>query len=600
MTPTFKLWVAPMKADANRDIDRVVEIERLAELDLIDYDVARVEAAKRLGIRASVLDRIVAAKRRELGLDGGNDNDEKGQGHAVKINDVLPWHEPVDGDRIATTLAAIINTHTVLSDVAADVVALWALYTWVVDSFTISPRLAITSPTKGCGKTTLLRVLYRITRRPQRVGSITPAALFRLIELARPTVLLDETEKYLEDNSDTHALLNEGHAKGSEALRVLGESNELRAFYVFCAVAFCRNGRLPDDLEQRSVVIEMKRRRAEEPLSELREDRPDQFLDVAKMCARWAEDNAALLVGADPDMGTINRNADNWRPLFAIADLIGADWPQRIREAAALLMSRESESVGPMLLADIRDIFDQRGTDRLASAEICEALASIEGRPWAEWKASKGSTARPLSPNQLARLLRPFGIVTNLTIRIGQKTAKGYQHSQFEEVWARYIADHPPDDRSQGNNACAAGISATFRKVTPDDDVTDRKCEKPPSDGACYRVTDQKGDNGPAQANAEPNGPAEPPPTREPDLSIPDFLRRPPGLSWREIDRLATEVGDWVHARRDQGDISQSALEDEIRRRLAGTVLPEAVEIELERVTRSLFDTEEARRAHPA
>ena len=34
------------------DIDRVVEIERLAALDPINYEVARVEAAKRLGMRA--------------------------------------------------------------------------------------------------------------------------------------------------------------------------------------------------------------------------------------------------------------------------------------------------------------------------------------------------------------------------------------------------------------------------------------------------------------------------------------------------------------------------------------------------------------------
>jgi hypothetical protein len=95
------------------------------------------------------------------------------------------------------------------------------------------------------------------------------------------------------------------------------------------------------------------------------------------------------------------------------------------------------------------------------------------------------------------------------------------------------------------------------------------------------------GDDGP---------PVEAPPP-EPDLPIPDFLQRPPGLSWREIDRLSEEVKEWVHGRRDEGDISQSVLEDEIRRRLAGTVLPEAIEIEVERVTRSLFETKEARRA---
>jgi hypothetical protein len=45
-----------MSAD---DIDRECEIERLAALDPIAYEVTRAEAAKRLGMRASILDRAV-------------------------------------------------------------------------------------------------------------------------------------------------------------------------------------------------------------------------------------------------------------------------------------------------------------------------------------------------------------------------------------------------------------------------------------------------------------------------------------------------------------------------------------------------------------
>jgi putative DNA primase/helicase len=249
-----------MKADTDHNIDRVVEIARLASLDPIDYEVARVEAAKQLGMRASVLDRMVAVKRRELGLD--IDDGDTGQGRAVKITDVLSWYEPVGGDQIATTLAAVVKTYAVLPDAAADAIALWILHTWLVNEFTISPRLALTSPTKGCGKTTVLRLLNQLVRRPKRVGSISPPALFRAVEHFQPTLLLDESEKYIEHGSDLHALLNEGHCKGGTVLRVLGDKLELREFAVFGALAFARNGRLPDDLEQRSIIVEMQRRRA--------------------------------------------------------------------------------------------------------------------------------------------------------------------------------------------------------------------------------------------------------------------------------------------------------------------------------------------------
>ena len=64
----------------------------------------------------------------------------------------------------------------------------------------------------------------------------------------------------------------------------------------------------------------------------------------------------------------------------------------------------------------------------------------MEGRPWAEWRASKGASPKPLTPNQLARLLKPFGIVTNTTIRVGTRTPKGYHRHQFDEAWERYLA----------------------------------------------------------------------------------------------------------------------------------------------------------------
>jgi len=175
-------------------------------------------------------------------------------------------------------------------------------------------------------------------------------------------------------------------------------------------------------------------------------------------------------------MGAINRNADNWRPLFAIADLVGADWPQRIREAAALLMPRESESVGPMLLADIRAGFDEKNTDRLASGELCEVLGVMEGRPWAEWKAGK-----PLTPNQLARLLKSFGVAPE-TMRVGSRTAKGYLRHQFGDAWERYLAAEGLFEPSQRNKCDEIRTSATFQSVTPEDDVTDQKCEKPNND----------------------------------------------------------------------------------------------------------------------
>jgi hypothetical protein len=102
-------------------IDREVEIERLAALDPVAYDVARNDAAEKLGIRAVTLDKQVKRKRKELGLDKADG--DTGQGRTLSLPEILPWHEPIEGDRIATALSATFMRYIRMSDAEADVCA---------------------------------------------------------------------------------------------------------------------------------------------------------------------------------------------------------------------------------------------------------------------------------------------------------------------------------------------------------------------------------------------------------------------------------------------------------------------------------------------
>ena len=525
------------------DQDKIAE---LAKLNAVEYDRVRTKCAQELNVRTATLDKEVSKKRRTLGLE--TDNDE-GQGRAVKIVDVTPWHEPVSGAQLAAALAAALKLYVILSEDARISVALWILHNWIVDKFTISPRLAVTSPTKGCGKTTVLRFLNMVARRPKRAGSISPPALFRVVEMFQPTILLDETEKYIEHGGDLHALLNEGHCKGGTVLRVLGDKLELREFSIYGAVAFARNGHLPDDLEQRSIVIEMQRRLASEELRELREDYCDDLKELARKCARWAQD--VDIGDYNPDMGgLINRTADNWRPLFAIADTIGGEWPEHVRKAAKVLAPREATTYGVVLLADIRDLFTGRNTDRLSSGGIVAALHEMEGRPWVEW----GKAKKPISKNQLAGLLKEFKVVP-LTVRMGDETAKGYHLNQFADAFGRYLepakGHFGTSETSQRNKPTAASTFGTFQTVTRDSDVTVQKCKKPLRPSGCSVVTVRNADNAPTQegiglvcaqcgGGLETDPPADAPDMKvgdvwlhadcrrfwAPDLEIPGFLDR--------------------------------------------------------------------------
>jgi hypothetical protein len=242
----------------------------------------------------------------------------------------------VDGAELLDALAKAIRRYVVLDQREADAVALWALATHAFDAFFILPRLFITAPEKGCGKSTLLDVLSRLVPRPLGASSITAAALFRTIEAARPTLLLDEADTYARDNEDLRGVLDAGHRRDGAVIRTVGEDHEPRRFSAWAPVALAAIGHLPGTIEDRSIIVRMRRRRPDEQVSTLRGDRASELEELVRKMARWAKDHAEALGAADPGMpaSIYNRAADNWRPLLAAADATGGEWPERARRAA--------------------------------------------------------------------------------------------------------------------------------------------------------------------------------------------------------------------------------------------------------------------------
>src|SRR5262249_40600839 len=155
-------------------------------------------------------------------------------------------------------------------------------------------------------------------------------------------------------------------------------------------------GKLPDTLHDRAVVIDLKRRLPSETIAPFRADRAGQLDVLARQAARWCRDYADEVANADPAMpaGIYNREADNWRPLLAIADAAGGQWPERARDALNMAHTAEDdESRLAMLLADIKAEFAARKpADQLPSVSLVLALVEIEGRPWAEYRKGKPLT----------------------------------------------------------------------------------------------------------------------------------------------------------------------------------------------------------------
>jgi putative DNA primase/helicase len=269
---------------------------------------------------------------------------------------------------------------------AAEAIALWVLFTHTHGCFDASPILAITSPTPECGKTTLMTMLGALVPRALPASNITPAALFRSIDKWDPTLLIDEADTFLHHNDDLRGVLNSGHHRANAyVVRTTGDDHEPRPFSTWAPKAVAIIGTLPATLASRSIHIELRRKTASEVVEALRLDRLGHLEPLKRLAMRWAKDNAVRLRSADTEMPITlyGRAADNLRPLLAIADLAGGDWPSRAREIAELLGGRRDEqTAGIMLIEDIQRIFAERGEDKLSSADLVAALALLEERPW--------------------------------------------------------------------------------------------------------------------------------------------------------------------------------------------------------------------------
>jgi len=350
-------------------------------------------------------------------------------------------------------LAAALRKHMILPNGAAEAIALWVAHTWVYEQFERTPRLAITSATKRCGKSTLLEILQATSRGAIRADSLTASSIFRVVAALSPlTLAIDEADTFLGENEELRGVLNSGFAFDGQVLRTveIEGRHEVQAFSTFAPVALAAIKRIPDTIADRSVPIRLARKAKAETITLLRTEgsRP-ALADLARQLARWAaDDGERLTLNPSVPAALGDREGDIAIPLLSIADQAGPGWAARGRAALLGLFGLRAaddseEETAVMLLADIRAAFTEKSNpDALRSRDLCDWLAECDERPWPEWRQG-----RPMTENQLARVLRPFGI-RPAVIREGAATPRGYSRKAFEGAWARYLPDADPTPKS--------------------------------------------------------------------------------------------------------------------------------------------------------
>ena len=169
----------------------------------------------------------------------------------------------------------------------------------------------------------------------------------------------------------------------------------------------------------------------------------DEFAVLRSKCLRWRDDNVDALSRADPIIPDelANRPADNWRPLIAIADRAGGEWPHKAREAALALSGFISkQDPGVLLLQDTRRVFMNNGGEpfEYLGAEVLRThLVELPESPWAEWRNGE----KPISSRGIATLLEEFDIASHK-----ERDMRRYYRNDFERVWDSYLTPYEPPE----------------------------------------------------------------------------------------------------------------------------------------------------------
>ena len=204
-----------------------------------------------------------------------------------------------------------------------------------------------------------------MVRRPELVTGVSASAFIRMTDAWQPTWLLDEADRYLNPKNAGEALTAAINASRYRRMARKKISCRCRAAAGTAGVhvlvpddpgrhqAAGRHGAGPLD---RAGDAAGAAGRAEAPADQRH---LAAFQEIQRKLVRWAQDLPEL--DLDPVVPAFlhNREADLWRPLFALAAVAGGRWPARVEAAARAIHGQRAEESARLveLLEAIREVF---------------------------------------------------------------------------------------------------------------------------------------------------------------------------------------------------------------------------------------------------
>src|SRR3954466_4191024 len=213
--------------------------------------------------------------------------------------------------------AALVRYVVLPSPEALDAATLWIAATHAQPYWAHAARLVIRAPEKRCGKSRLLDLVEALCWRPLITVNASPAAVYRSIGSGDPpTILLDEADTVFgpragDANEELRGLLNAGHQRNRFALRYNAANNSVEQIATFAMAALAGIGQMPDTIEDRAVVVRMRRRAPGDSFAPFRHRRDAPALArLRNELHVWIRGHGPELEAAAPAMPLEDRAAD--------------------------------------------------------------------------------------------------------------------------------------------------------------------------------------------------------------------------------------------------------------------------------------------------
>lgn len=254
-------------------------------------------------------------------------------------------------------------------DYYLDVLAAWTLHTYSSKISGVTPYLAITAPTQGSGKTTVLEILSTVAFNPSNIEVNPTPAVIRVFADERRTLFIDEIDQLSADKNFV-AVMNSGYKSGGSVTRVgrkKGDTTTEKS-NTFCPkviAGIAREGTLPmpSATLERCITIRIMRAKSGELTKRFRVDVMRDQPEVSGLrdwMSVWTLANHKDIRDAYvdlPDLST-TRAQQIWEPLITLGGLISPEIGARITAAAVAIDGGTEQNIDPnaALVVDIERI----------------------------------------------------------------------------------------------------------------------------------------------------------------------------------------------------------------------------------------------------